>query len=67
MIKIADVKAYNVQEAAELLDVSPQTIRSYIKQGKLKAQKAGRAFYITESTLEAYIKGEYTDNAKEQL
>ena len=45
MIKIADVRAYNVQEAAELLDVSPQTIRSYIKQGKLKAQKAGNNTY----------------------
>lgn len=57
MIKIADVKAYNVQEAAELLDVSPQTIRSYIKQGKLKAQKAGNKYIITEETLKAFIQG----------
>lgn len=59
MIKIADVKAYNVQEAAELLDVSAQTIRSYIKQGKLKAQKAGNKYVITEETLKAFIKGGY--------
>lgn len=58
MIKIADVKAYNVQEAAELLDVSPQTIRSYIKQGKLKAQKAGNKYVITEETLKTFIKGD---------
>lgn len=57
MIKIADVKAYNVQEAAELLAVSPQTIRSYIKQGKLKAQKAGSKYIITEETLKAFVKG----------
>lgn len=65
MLQVGNEKAYNVQEAAKLLNVSAVTIRTYIKQGKLKAQKAGRAFYITESTLEAYIKGEYTDNAKE--
>lgn len=57
MIKIGDVKAYNVQEAADLLDVSAQTIRAYIKQGKLKAQKAGNKYIITEETLKAFIQG----------
>lgn len=66
MLTIGKEKAYNVQEAAELLNVHPVTIRSYIKQGKLKAQKAGRAFYITEETLEAYIKGGSNDNEQEE-
>ncbi len=64
MIKIDDVKAYNVQEAAELLDVSAQTIRSYIKQGKLKAQRAGNKYVVTEETLKTFIKGDSVNNAE---
>ncbi len=64
MLQVGNEKAYNVQEAAQLLKVSAVTIRGYIKNGKLKAQKVGRAFHITESTLENYIKGEYMDNGK---
>lgn len=57
MIKIDDIKAYDVQEVAEMLHISAQTVRAYIKQGKLKAQKAGNKYVITEETLKAFIKG----------
>jgi len=59
MIQIGTAKAYNVQESAMLLNVSAQTIRTYINIGKLKAQKSGRAYYIEETTLQAFIKGDY--------
>lgn len=58
MIKIDDVKAYNVQEVSRLLGISAQTVRAYIKCGKLKAQKTGTRYMITEETLKAFIKGE---------
>lgn len=57
MIKIDDIKAYDVQEVAEMLHISAQTVRAYIKQGKLKAQKTGNKYVITEETLKAFIKG----------
>lgn len=57
MLQIDDIKAYNVQEVAEMLDISAQTVRAYIKQGKLKAQKAGSKYIITEETLKAFVKG----------
>ena len=57
MLQIDDIKAYNVQEVAEMLDISAQTVRAYIKHGKLKAQKAGNKYVITEDTLKAFIKG----------
>ena len=62
MITVGTAKAYNVQEAAEKLNVSAATIRAYIKDGKLKAQKAGRAFIITEDVLQAYVEGDYKEN-----
>lgn len=58
MIQVGDTKAYTVTEAAELLDVTAQTIRAYIKNGKLKAQRAGNKYVITEKTLEDFLNGD---------
>lgn len=62
MIKIGEEKAYNVQEAATLLKVTPITIRSYIKTGKLRAQKVGTRYYLAESNLQDFIKGDGLKN-----
>ncbi len=32
-------RPYTIQEAADVLNVTPQTIRAYIHQGKLKARR----------------------------
>ncbi len=52
---IQDVKFYTVQETAEALQVTPQTVRSYIKQGKIKSQRIGRPILITERNLKEFI------------
>lgn len=52
---IQDVKFYTVQETAEELNVTPQTVRSYIKQGKIKSQRIGRPILITERNLKSFI------------
>ena len=57
MLKIGNEKAYNVQEAAELLKITPVTVRTYIKAGKIKAQKVGTRYHIAESNLQEFIKG----------
>lgn len=61
MIKIDNIKAYDVQEVAKLLDTSAQTIRAYIKNGKIKAQKIGRTYIVTEETLKEFITGDIKD------
>jgi excisionase family DNA binding protein len=57
MKEILEVKLYNVEEAAALLGVTSQTVRKYIKRGRLQAQKIGRALYITEPNLRAFLNG----------
>jgi excisionase family DNA binding protein len=57
MKEIAGIKLYTVQETAKLLEVTAQTIRKYIKEGKLKAQRVGRPFYIAESSIKEFLKG----------
>ncbi|MCG0278535.1 MAG: helix-turn-helix domain-containing protein [Thermanaeromonas sp.] len=43
------------EEAAEILAVSPKSIREWLRQGKLKGVKAGRLWRIRERDLEAFL------------
>lgn len=53
---IEGIKFYTIPEIAEALQVTPQTIRTYIKQGRLKAQRIGRPILITENNLKDFLK-----------
>jgi excisionase family DNA binding protein len=52
---IENIKFFTVTEAAELLKITPQTVRAYIKRGKLKGQRIGRPILITETALRNFI------------
>jgi excisionase family DNA binding protein len=53
--QIENIKFYTVQEIAQALQVTPQTVRAYIKQGKIRAQRIGRPLLITESSLKEFL------------
>jgi excisionase family DNA binding protein len=53
---IEGIKFYKIPEIAEILLVSPQTVRAYIKQGKIKAQRIGRPIYVTDKNLKEFMK-----------
>lgn len=52
---IHDYRFYTIQEIAEALRVTPQTVRSYVKQGRLEAQRVGRPLLIPESSLRSFL------------
>ena len=52
---IEGIKFYTISETAEALNVTPQTIRAYIKQGKIKSQRIGRPILITENNLKEFL------------
>jgi excisionase family DNA binding protein len=52
---IEGIKFYTIPETAEALNVTPQTVRAYIKQGKLKGQRIGRPILITENNLREFL------------
>lgn len=54
--EIEGIKFYTIPEAAEVLNVTPQTVRAYIKQGKLKGKRIGRPILITENNLKEFLK-----------
>lgn len=55
MKTVLGVKLYNVKEVAELLGVTPETARNYIKDGKLNAKKIGVRYYVSEERLKAFL------------
>jgi excisionase family DNA binding protein len=53
--EIEGIKFFTVQETAQALRVTPQTIRAYIKQGKIKGKRIGRPVLITENSLREFL------------
>lgn len=52
---IEGIRFYTIPETAKALQVTPQTIRSWIKQGKLRSQRIGRPILITENNLREFL------------
>lgn len=70
---------YTIDKVAEILDLHHKTIRKFIKEGKLKANKVGKQWRISTNALDRFIKkdslvddssvnfhstGEYRDRVK---
>lgn len=47
-------EVYTVEQFAERLKVHPKTVLRFIKEGRLRAVKVGRAYRILRSDLEAF-------------
>ncbi len=53
---VEEQRFYTVEEVAMLLKVDPETVRRYVRQGKLRAMKPGGRFIrIEHSDLESFI------------
>lgn len=52
---LAGYKMYNVEELANLLQITPVSVRTYIKRGKLKGQRIGRGYYVSEEALKQFL------------
>lgn len=53
---IEGIKFYTIPDTAKALQVTPQTVRAWIKQGKIKSQRIGRPILITENNLKEFLK-----------
>jgi excisionase family DNA binding protein len=50
-------RTITVEQAAEKLQVKPNTIRTWIKQGRIPGRKIGRVFRIPEQALDEFTGG----------
>lgn len=55
-------KIYTLQEVADVLRVTKQTLYNNIRKGKLQATKVGKEYRITEEQLQDIIKNGYNGN-----
>lgn len=46
---------YKLQEVADILRVTRQTIYNYVTAGKLRATKYGKEYRVTEKDLQEFI------------
>lgn len=54
---IAGVKVYNVQETAEILKVNPISVYRFLKSGRLRGQKIGYGWKISQGSIKAFVSG----------
>lgn len=47
-------KFYNIEQVSEILDVHHKTVRKFIKEGKLRANKLGKQWRISKSDLDLF-------------
>lgn len=52
---LEDIKVYTLQEVADILRVSRQTVYNYVNAKKLKAVKYGKEYRVTEKNLKDFI------------
>jgi len=64
MKQFGDIKFYDVQEIAKAFDMTPQSVRKYFKEGRIKARKVGTRWYVTEEAMREFLLGEQTEDKK---
>lgn len=50
---------YTVKDLSKLLNTTPQTVRKYISEGRIKGKKIGRQWLVDEDAVKEFLRGEY--------
>jgi excisionase family DNA binding protein len=50
------MQVYNLKEVVKLLGLNIQTIRKFIKEGKIKASKIGTHYMVTDEAIKEFLK-----------
>ena len=60
-INIRGEKYYLVEDLAKILPLTKNTIRMYIRKGRLRGQKLGKLFYVSNTDLRKFLDGREKD------
>ena len=62
MKTIEGVKVYSLIEVSKLLDITYPTVRKYAKEGKLRSQRVGRGYLVTDESIRNFLNAENNSN-----
>lgn len=48
---------YTVKDLSKLLNTTPQTVRKYISEGRIKGKKIGRQWLVDEEAVKEFLRG----------
>lgn len=65
-ILIRGEKYYLVKDLVKILPLTKNTIRKYIRLGRIRGKKLGKLFYVSNTDLRGFLdrRGEYEDEKK---
>lgn len=52
-----NIVVYTVADLSKLLNTTPQTVRRYINEGKIKGRKIGRQWLVDEEAVKEFLRG----------
>ncbi len=52
---IGDLTLYSVDDLHEILGISKMTLRTYLREGRLRGRKLGVSWYVTEEAIREYF------------
>ncbi len=58
MKTIEGVKVYSLPEVSKLLDITYPTVRKYVNEGKLRSQRVGRGYLVTDESIRNFLNAE---------
>lgn len=53
-----ELKFYSVGQIAEMLRITPRTVYTYLKAGKLHAVKIGKYWHVSQDSLNEFLQGD---------
>ena len=59
------IPVYDLKDLSKKLKINIRTLRKYAKAGELKAKKIGRAYYVTEPNLMAFLEDTEPPSSKD--
>ncbi len=53
--KVGDLTLYSVDDLHEQLGISKMTLRTYLREGRIRGRKLGVSWYVTEEAIREYF------------
>lgn len=64
--QIGDLTLYTVDDLHEILGISKMTLRTYLREGRLRGRKLGVSWYVTEEAIKEYFDEPSEENSSSQ-